>query len=73
MNYREMTAESKPFVVAYISAYNGERSIGGVLVRAMEDVDRVVVCDDILRDLAGAIAEGMEGVLVLFAKMWNNL
>jgi len=41
---------SKPFVVACIPAYNVERTIGGVVVRALRFVDRVVVCAD------GAIA-----------------
>lgn len=51
-------------MVSCIPAYNEERNIGGGLVRAMEDVGRVVVCDDGLRDLAGAIAEGLGAVVV---------
>ena len=59
-----MTAESKPFVVACIPAYNEERTIGGVVVRALKYVDRVVVCDDGSGDLTGAIAGGLGAVVV---------
>lgn len=51
-----MTAESKPFVVACIPAYNEESSIGAVIVRTMGYVDRVLVCDDGSVDLTGEIA-----------------
>lgn len=47
----------RPFVVACIPAFNEEGSMGGVVVRAMENVDRVVVYDDGSGDLTGAIAE----------------
>jgi len=47
---------SKPFVVACIPAFNEERAIGGVVVRAMRYVDRVVVCDDGSGDLTGETA-----------------
>jgi len=43
---RRDAAESKSFVVACIPAYNEERTIGGVVVRALRFVDRVVICDD---------------------------
>ena len=36
---------SKPFVVAGIPAYNEERSIARVIVKAMNYVDRVIVCE----------------------------
>lgn len=48
---------NKPLVVACIPAFNEERTIGGVVVRALRFVDRVVVCDDGSVDLTGAIAE----------------
>jgi len=54
--------ESDPFVVACIPAYNEERSMGGVVVRAMEDVDRVVGYDDGSGDLTGASAGGLDCV-----------
>ena len=48
---------SKPFVVAGIPAYNEERSIARVIVKAMNYVDRVIVCDDGSTDMTGEIAE----------------
>lgn len=39
-------ADRKPFMVACIPAYNEEENIGGVLIRAMKHVYRVMVCDD---------------------------
>lgn len=47
----------KPVIVACIPAYNEEKNIGGVVVRALRHVDRVVVCDDGSEDLTGEIAE----------------
>ena len=55
---------SKPFVVACIPAFNEERTIGGVVVRALRFVDRVVVCDDGSRDLTGEIAGGLGAAVV---------
>ena len=49
----------RPFVVACIPAFNEERTIGSVVVRALRYVDRVVVCDDGSGDLTGAIAGGL--------------
>ncbi len=48
-----------PLVVACISAFNGKRTISGVVARALKYVDRVVVCDDGSRDPKGAIAIGL--------------
>jgi len=55
---------NKPLVVACIPAFNEERTIGGVVVRALRFVDRVVVCDDGSVDLTGAIAGGLGAVVV---------
>ena len=49
--------KNKPFIVACIPAYNEEKSIAGVIVRAMNYVDRVIVCDDGSTDMTGVIAE----------------
>lgn len=54
----------RPFVVACIPAYNEERTIGGVVVKALRYVDRVVVCDGGSGDLTGAIAGGLGAVVV---------
>ena len=49
--------DSKPFIVACIPAYNEERSIARVIVKAMNYVDRVIVCDDGSTDMTAEIAE----------------
>ena len=54
----------KSFVVACIPAYDEAGRVGGVVVRAMKHVDRVVVCDDGSVDLKGAIAEGLGAVVL---------
>ena len=43
--------------VACIPAYNEERTIGKVVVRALPYVDKVLVCDDGSADMTAAIAE----------------
>jgi cellulose synthase/poly-beta-1,6-N-acetylglucosamine synthase-like glycosyltransferase len=43
--------KADPFTVACIPAFNEERMIGSVVVRAMKYVDGVVVCDEGSRDL----------------------
>ena len=43
--------------VACIPAYNEERTIGKVVVRALPFVDQVLVCDDGSADMTAAIAE----------------
>jgi len=52
----------RPFVVACIPAYDEEGSMGGVLVRAREFVDMVLVCYGGFGDLMGAIAGGLDCV-----------
>ena len=54
---------SNPYVVACIPAFNEERNIGGVVVRAKRYVDRVVVCDDGSVDLTGEIAGALGAVV----------
>jgi len=51
-------------IIACIPAFNEERTIGGVVVRTMRYVDRVVVCDDGSGDLTGEIAGGLGAVVV---------
>ena len=50
-------------IIACIPAFNEERTIGGVVVRTMRYVDRVVVCDDGSVDLTGEIAGELEVVI----------
>ena len=42
----DMIRGKKPFIVACIPAFKEEKTISGVVVRAMRYVDGVVVCDD---------------------------
>ncbi len=49
---------SGPLVVG-IPAYNEEKSIAKVVMKAREYTDKVVVCDDGSSDLTGAIAEAL--------------
>ena len=59
-----MSGNSKPFAVACIPAYDEERSIGSVVVRATKYVDRIIVCDDGSKDLTSTIAEGLGAVVL---------
>jgi len=47
----------KPFIVACIPAFNEEKTIAKVVLKAQRFVDRVVVCDDGSDDMTGEIAE----------------
>jgi len=53
-----------PHVVAVIPAFNEERTIAIVILKAMKHVDLVVVCDDGSSDMTGEISEKI-GALVL--------
>ncbi|MEM4610735.1 MAG: glycosyltransferase family 2 protein, partial [Thermoproteota archaeon] len=48
---------NKPFIVACIPAFNEEKTIASVVVKAMRHVDKVIVCDDGSTDLTREIAE----------------
>ena len=54
----------RPLVVACIPAFNEERTIGGVVVKTLKHVDRVVVCDDGSRALTGEVARCLGGGVV---------
>ena len=49
--------QESPRIVALIPAYNEERCIGSVILRAREYVDRVIVVDDGSRDATVRVAE----------------
>lgn len=51
-------------MVACIPAFNEEKTIASVIVRARKYVDKVVVCDDGSVDLTGEIAKGLGAVVV---------
>ena len=59
-----MSGNPKPFAVACIPAYDEERSIGSVVVRATRYVDGIIVCDDGSKDLTSDIAEGLGAVVL---------
>ncbi|MEM1548887.1 MAG: glycosyltransferase [Thermoproteota archaeon] len=50
-------SREKPYVFACIPAFNEERAIPSVVIKAMRHVDKVIVCDDGSTDLAGEILE----------------
>lgn len=56
--------ESEPRVVAIIPAYNEERTIGSVVLRAMAHVHDVVVVDDGSTDATAQIAEAAGAIVV---------
>ncbi len=51
---------NKHFIVACIPAYNEEKTIASVIVKAMKHVDKVMVCDDGSTDLTGEIPRRLE-------------
>lgn len=53
---RAEAAEAKPFVVVGIPAFNEEKTIAKVVLKAQKYADKVVVCDDGCSDLTGEIA-----------------
>jgi glycosyltransferase involved in cell wall biosynthesis len=48
--------------VALVPAYNEEHYVVSVLVRLMEYIERVIVCDDGSVDLMGEMAEALDAV-----------
>jgi glycosyltransferase involved in cell wall biosynthesis len=51
-------------IVAGIPAYNEERTIAKVIVRAQKHVDRVIVCDDGSTDMTRAIAQQLGATVI---------
>ena len=49
----------RPFIVACIPAFNEEKTIAKVIVKALRYVDKVLVCDDGSTDMTAEIAEGL--------------
>lgn len=54
----------KPYVVAGIAAFNEEKTIGRVVLQALDRADKVVVCDDGSSDLTANIAERLGAVVI---------
>lgn len=61
---REYEDPSRPHVVAVIPAYNEERYIGSVVLRARPHVDTVLVVDDGSTDATAHIAEAAGAIVV---------
>src|SRR2546425_2704687 len=59
---------ASPKVVACIPAYNEERSIASVVLRAQRFVDEVIVCDDGSTDLTAEIAESVGATVIYHSK-----
>lgn len=56
--------ESRPKIIACIPAYNEERTIASVVLKAMKYVNKVIVCDDGSEDLTGEIARRLGAEVV---------
>jgi len=55
--FRARLSQNKLHVVACIPAFNEEKTIASVIVKAMRHVDKIIVCDDGSTDLTREIAE----------------
>lgn len=55
---------NRPYVVACIPAFNEERTIASVIIKAMRHVDKVIVCDDGSTDMTREIAEKLGAEVV---------
>jgi GT2 family glycosyltransferase len=60
----DQPAQTKPFVVVGIPAFNEEKTIGRVVLEAQKFADAVVVCDDGSADLTGEIAERLGAAVI---------
>ena len=58
----------KPYIIACIPAFNEERTIAKVVIKAMKHVDKVIVCDDGSTDMTGEIAERLGAVVLRHPK-----
>lgn len=67
-NNKVIFAETKPFIVVGIPAYNENQTIAKVILQAKKYADKVVVCDDGSTDLTGEIAEHMGADVIKHAR-----
>ena len=51
-------------IIACIPAYNEEKTIASVVLKAMKYVDKVIVCDDGSNDMTGEIAERLGAIVI---------
>jgi glycosyltransferase involved in cell wall biosynthesis len=59
---------SEALVIACIPAYNEEETIGKVVIKTKEFVDKIIVCDDGSEDYTGKIAEGLGAQVIRHEK-----
>ncbi len=64
INTSEEKNSKKPLTVALIPAYNEEKNIAKVILKAKKHVDLVVVCDDGSTDMTAEIAEALGAIVV---------
>ena len=57
MENKNSIVGERPFIVVGIPAYNEEKTIAKVILKAQRFADKVIVCDDGSSDLTGEIAE----------------
>ena len=50
-------SRKKAYIIACIPAYNEEKTIAKVILKAKKHVDKVIVCDDGSTDMTAEIAE----------------
>ena len=55
----KLTNDKKPYIIACIPAYNEEKTIAKVILKARRYVDKVIVCDDGSTDMTAEIAEAL--------------
>jgi len=60
--------EARPLVLVCIPAYNEEKTIAKVVLRAKKYADKVLVCDDGSIDMTSEIAEGLGAIVVRHEK-----
>jgi len=54
----------KPYIIACIPAYNEEKTIAKVILKAKKYVDKVIVCDDGSTDMTAEIAQALGAELI---------
>ena len=65
---KEVRERKKPYIIAGIPAYNEEKTIAKVILKAREHVDKVIVCDDGSTDMTAEIAEALGAEVIRHEK-----
>jgi len=56
---KKIRKRKRPHIIARISAYNEEKTIARVTLKAKKYVDKVIICDDGSTDMTAGIAEAL--------------